>query len=98
MHDAARKDLQMDYRNFLDQQKWGNATLKLQMQQELTGNPNPRRNGAHAMLPPKPAMMPPQPMQFANPYQNFPYSQMPQPMNLPPYGVDAQPASRNVYN
>ena len=54
MHEQARKDLQLDYRYFLDQQKLGNAQLREQQMIEQTGNPNPRRNGAHAMLPPRP--------------------------------------------
>ena len=37
MNAAARKDLMMDYRRFLDQQKWGNQVMKEKMNDEEFG-------------------------------------------------------------
>ena len=54
VHQAARRDMMKEYRNFLDAQKFGNATLKEQMLDppEVSNNFASRRMMMNQMLPP----------------------------------------------
>lgn len=56
VHQAARRDMMKDYKNFLDAQKFGNATLKEQMLDPDINAGNAfasRRMMMNTMLPPR---------------------------------------------